>query len=240
MNGNANGLIQLKRMELEFKNVSYEFTINPEQYEIKSQNRMNLTYTKAGAFIDVFGEGVKEIILTGTTGFKGNTDDNNHGYEKIVALKKLIENNFVDIEDGKVITDFLLFYNHTDGEAYVTVPVRFSISRNVNQPLMYKYDLLLYAIRRVGDPTPTQTIQTVGNPLGTPTTASETVKDRDIVEKDESEKTKFTDENKKKSEEKDNKDDKVQYIDKDSQGNLKEDDGITLRYEGYNMDNIKK
>ena len=61
MNGNANGLNTLKRMELEFKGESFMFTLNPQQYEIKMQNRMNLVYTKAGAFIDLFGEGIREI-----------------------------------------------------------------------------------------------------------------------------------------------------------------------------------
>ena len=194
MNGNANGSTQLKRMEMEYKGINYQFTINPEVYEIKLQNRMNITYTKAGAFIDLFGEGIKEITISGTTGFKSTTDDKEHGYKKFVELKKLTETNFNDVEDGREVKDFLNFYNHTDGEAYVTVPGRLSIFRNVNQPLVYKYDILLYAIRYVGNPAPTQNIQVIGNELGTPTTGSETVKDRDNVEKDNG--TRFTESNK--------------------------------------------
>lgn len=187
MNGNANdGKKRLKRIELEFKNVSYIFTINPENYDKKLQNRMNLTYTKGGAFIDLFGQGVTEISFSGTTGFTGGTEDKDHGYKKIVALQKLLEDNFKNVEDGQEITDFLNFYNHTDDEAYVTVPNKISIMRNVNQPLLYKYDLMLYAIRRVNDPKPTSDIQVTGNPLSVSETASKTIEDRKSVEESQS------------------------------------------------------
>lgn len=182
-NGNANGTRQLARMELQFKNLSYEFTINPEVYDLKMQNKINLQYTKGGAFIDAFGEGIKELSIVGTTGFKGTDKDPEHGYNKFVELKRLIETNMNDVELGKEITEFLKFYNHTDGEAYVCVPIRMNLSRNVNQPLLYKYDIALYAIRRVGDPVPKANIQVIGNPLGTPKTKNETMKDRDKVEK---------------------------------------------------------
>lgn len=182
-NGNANGTRQLARMELEFKGQSYAFTINPEVYELKISNKINLQYTKVGAFIDAYGEGIKELSIVGTTGFKGNKKDPEEGYNKFVEFKKLIERSMNDIKFGEEIKDFLKFYNHTDGEAYVCVPIRLGLSRNVNQPLLYKYDLSLYAIRRVGDPVPKADVQVVGNPLGTPKTKDETIKDRDRVEK---------------------------------------------------------
>ena len=184
MNGNAVAGNKLIRMELEFKGHSYSFNINPENYDIKLQNRMNLVYTKGGAFIDLFGEGVKEISISGTTGLSGQSGDQNEGFNKIKELKSMIEENFNNIQDGAPVEDFLNFYNHTDGEAYVTVPVRFNVLRNVNQPLLYKFDLFLYAIRKVGEPAPTNDIQMVGNPLDVPTTGVETLLDRDVVETD--------------------------------------------------------
>ena len=77
-------------MEFEFKGHSYLFTINPEMYDITIPNRMNLVYTKAGAFIDLFGEGVNEITISGTTGWKATTGDRNHGYEKFIELKEIL------------------------------------------------------------------------------------------------------------------------------------------------------
>lgn len=190
-NGNANGTRQLARMELEFKGQSYAFTINPEVYELKLSNKINLQYTKVGAFIDAYGEGIKELSIIGTTGFRGNKKDPEEGYNKFVEFKKLIERSMNDVKFGEELKDFLKFYNHTDGEAYVCVPIRLGLSRNVNQPLLYKYDLSMYAIRRVGDPVPKANIQVVGNPLGTPSTKDETVNDRDKVEKGK-EDSKFT------------------------------------------------
>lgn len=197
MNGNAyNGLNQIKRMEMVFKNKSYIFDLNPEVYDFKIPNRVNVHYTKAGAIVDLFGSGLKELSIVGTTGYKGNSNDKNHGYRKFLELKRTMQEVMDDIEDGRPVKDFLLFYNHTDFDAYVTVPIRLNISRNVNQPLIYKYDIQLYVLRRVGDPTDSPNLQVVGNPLGSPNTVSKTVDDRDIVEKGDTAETKFSQENK--------------------------------------------
>ena len=172
MNGNSNGLTHLKRMELEFKGVSYLFTINPEQYEIKIPSRVNPTYTKGGVFLDLFGEGLREISISGITGFKS------------LELKKLIQDNFRNVEEGEPVTEFVMLYNHTDGEGYVTVPSRLTISRNVNQPLLYRYDLDFYVIRSANKARMDSSSQQIGNPMGTPKTSTRTVEDRVIKEKE--------------------------------------------------------
>lgn len=196
MNGNAyDGINELKRMEITYKDLSYVFDLNPETYDFKIPNRVNVHYTKGGAIVDLFGSGLKELNITGTTGFRSNTGDNQHGYKKFLELKKSTLHIMDDIEDGRPVKHFLNFYNHTDGEAYVTVPIRLNISRNVNQPLIYKYDLQLYIIRRVGDPEPSSTLQVVGNPLGSPNTASSTVKDAVVVESGDLTDIKFSKEN---------------------------------------------
>lgn len=179
-NGNAyNGINKLSRFEFEFKGSSYPFTINPERYDIDIPSRTNVTYTKAGAFVELFGEGLKEISLEGTTGLTGGTDDKNHGYEKMMSLKKLLRDNFQNIEDGRPVEDYLIFFNHTDGDAWVTIPTKLRILRHKDQPLYYKYDIHLYAIRGLGEPEPTSNIQMVGDPVGTPSTFTQTVKDRE-------------------------------------------------------------
>lgn len=193
MNGNAyNGRNKLKRMEMVYKDLSYVFDLNPETYDFKIPNRVNVHYTKGGAIVDLFGSGLKELSITGTTGFRGTSKDNQHGYKKFLELKKLTLGVMDDISDGREVKDFLNFYNHTDGEAYVTVPIRLNISRNVNQPLIYKYDIQLYVLRRVGDPVTRSSLQVIGNPLGSPNTASMTVKDRVVVEKGESQPINFS------------------------------------------------
>lgn len=165
MNGNSNGKHSLKRMELVFKDNSYVFTLNPHQYDLKIPNRVNLVYTKGGAFIDMFGEGIKELNISGITGFKGSTNDADHGYKQFLALKKLITDNMNNVADGKRVDedDLVRFYNHTDGEAYMTVPIKMSIMRNVNEPLLFKYDLSFYVIQRVGDARANDEVQTLSN-----------------------------------------------------------------------------
>lgn len=182
MNGNANGISSLKRMELEYSGISYQFTINPQSYDIKIPSRLNLVYTKGGAFIDLFGQGVKEINISGTTGLKANTNDPNHGYQKFLELKKLIEADMDKVQEGQPINEFLKFYNHTDGEAYVVVPITMSIKRNVSEPLLYKYDLSFYAIRNVSDPAPSNADQGIGFDGEIPSTLGETVIDRTTME----------------------------------------------------------
>lgn len=196
MNGNAyDGNNKLKRMEMVYKGLSYVFDLNPETYDFKIPNRVNVHYTKGGAIVDLFGSGLKELNITGTTGFRGGSKDNQHGYKKFLELKKLTLGVMDDISDGREVKDFLNFYNHTDGEAYVTIPIRLNISRNINQPLIYKYDIQLYVLRRVGDPVTSSSLQVIGNPLGSPNTVSNTVSDRTVVEKEENIPTNFSDVN---------------------------------------------
>ncbi len=193
LNGNAyDGVNRLKRMELEYKNQSYVFDLNPETYDLKIPNRVNVHYTKVGAVVDLFGSGLKELNIVGTTGYKGTGKDPAHGYKKFLSLKKTMLTVMDDIRDGRPVKDFLNFYNHTDGEAYVTIPIRLNISRNVNQPLIYKYDIQLYVLRRVGDAVESPEIQVIGNPLESPKTITITVRDRDVIEKLDTNDTKFS------------------------------------------------
>lgn len=193
MNGNAyNGKNQLKRMEMVFKNHSYSFNINPEVYDFKIPNRVNVHYTKGGAIVDLFGSGLKELSIVGTTGYSDSQGNKDYGYRKFLELKKAMLDVMDDIKEGKEVKDFLNFYNHTDGDAYVTVPIRLNISRNVNQPLIFKYDIQLYVLRRVGDGVESPELQVIGNPLGSPNTVTSTITDRDVVEKGDSAKTNFS------------------------------------------------
>ncbi|NLY08534.1 MAG: hypothetical protein GXZ11_01325 [Tissierellia bacterium] len=184
MNGNSTGNGPLKRMELEFKGISYLFTINPEMYDISIPNRQNVIYTKAGAFIDLFGEGINEITITGTTGWKAQTGNRDHGHEQFLKLKSLFQANMNNIQDGKPVklSDLLKFYNHTDGEAYYTVPVRLRIYRNVNQPLLYKYDIALTVIKAINAGQNGDEPQTLGVDF-IPNTCGKTIRDRDSIEK---------------------------------------------------------
>lgn len=167
----------LKRIEFEFKNTSYKFAVNPESYVQSEPGRVTVTQTKGGAFVEFFGRALVEITLSGTTGFKNGTSNAENGYTKFKALRDIIKSVYDNITDGKEISDsdLLKFYNFTDNEYYYTVPDKFELSRSKSQPLLYKYNIHLYAIRRLGEPAPSNSTGIIGNPIGIEKTASSTV-----------------------------------------------------------------
>jgi hypothetical protein len=166
VSGNKNSSTKnLKRIELEFNGSTFKFLLNPDSYEQTETNRMNITHTKLGAYIETFGANIVEISLSGTTGLKNNTGDSESGYRKFKELRDLIKSVYDNVKDGQEITKFLYFYNFTDNEYYVTYPDKFTLSRSKSQPLLYKYSIHLFCIRRIGEPAKSVTTVSVDNPL---------------------------------------------------------------------------
>lgn len=174
--GNANdGSKALRRMEFGFKGMNYKFLLNPDSYEQSEPARMNITQTKGGAFIEAFGAGIIEITMSGTTGFKNTSEQAESGYLKFKELRDLIKSVYDDVEDGSEINEYLYFYNFTDNEYFITYPDKFELSRSKSQPLLYKYSIHLYCIRRMGDPEPDTSVTIIGNPLGVESTYETTL-----------------------------------------------------------------
>lgn len=142
----------LKRIEFEFNGSTFKFLLNPETYEQVETNRMNITHTKAGAFIETFGANIVEISISGVTGLRNNTSNTESGYKHFKALRDLIKSVYDNVTDGQEITKFLNFYNFTDNEYYETYPDKFTLSRSKSQPLLYKYSIHLYCLRKLGTP----------------------------------------------------------------------------------------
>lgn len=165
----------LKRFEFEFAGKVFKFLLNPDTYEQTETNRMNVTHTKTGAYIETFGANIPEISISGTTGLKNNTSDPESGYNKLKELRDLIKSVYDDVVDGQEITEFLNFYNFTDNEYYVTYPDKFVLSRSKSQPLLYKYSIHLYCVRRIGEPSKNVTTTDVLNPLRVESTVTSTL-----------------------------------------------------------------
>ena len=155
----------LKRIEFEFKGSTFKFLLNPDTYEQTETNRMNITHTKVGAYVEAFGANIVEISLSGMTGLKNNSSDPESGYRQFKALRDLIKSVYDNVVDGQEITDFLNFYNFTDNEYYVTYPDKFVLSRSKNQPLLYKYTIHLYCLRRIGEKPKEVKVINVANPM---------------------------------------------------------------------------
>lgn len=164
--GNKNsGGKTLKRIELKFKGKSFKFSINPENYTQQENGRVSVTQTKGGAYLEAFGAAIVEIQLSGTTGYKNGTNDSESGYKKFKELRDMIKSTYDSVKDGTEIKDYLEFYNYTDNEYYYTYPDKFKLLRNKQNPLLYKYEIHLYCIRRIGEPAPNTSVVTIGNPI---------------------------------------------------------------------------
>lgn len=159
----------LKRFKFKFHSKVYNFTLNPDAYSQDEDGRVTVTKTKGGAFVEVFGSDIISINISGTTGFRNGTSDPENGYKKFKELRDLIKSVYDNIKDGKSLTDndLLYFYNYTDNEYYKTIPDKFKLSRSKSQPNLYKYDIHLYAVARIGEPYTVGkvTVQKLGNPI---------------------------------------------------------------------------
>jgi hypothetical protein len=155
----------LKRMEFIFNGKSFKFLLNPESYTQQENGRVSLTQTKGGAFLEAFGAGIIEISMSGTTGYKNGTNNTESGYKKFKELRDLIKSVYNSVKDGSEIKNLLEFYNYTDNEYYYTYPDKFKLLRNKQNPLLYRYEIHLYCIRRIGEPAPNTSVVTIGNPI---------------------------------------------------------------------------
>lgn len=171
----------VKRMEFEFHGKSYKFTINPDTYSQKEPNRVNVTQTKGGAFVEAFGAGLPEITISGTTGFKVGTENPETGFEKFKELKALIKSVYSSVQDGSEITESLFFYNYTDEEYWATYPDSFELTRSKTQPLLYHYSIHLICLGKIGEWNPDTGEENagVGNPNGVTMTHTSTMEDTD-------------------------------------------------------------
>ena len=157
----------LKRIKFKFKGKEYKFAINPSSYTQTENGRVNVTQTKGGAFVETFGSSIPEISFSGSTGFKNGTSNSESGYKKFKELRDLVRSVYDNITDGSKVSDsnLLYFYNYTDNEYWKCVPDKFELSRNKENPLLYKYEIHLYCIREIGVPAPSTEVKTIGNPI---------------------------------------------------------------------------
>ena len=190
--GNGSNLIPLKRMEIIYKDLDVKFAVNPSDYTQKEPNRVNLTQTKGGAWIDSWGAGIVEFNIKGITGVFGQkfhaskdnyfsklvntgydvarvlSGDNgvDVGYQRWKELRDLFREVYKAVEDGEAINDYIQFYNFTDNEYWYCYPSPAGIElyRSKSKPHVYQYTLNLWGLRRIGDPQITLTMGVIGNP----------------------------------------------------------------------------
>ena len=146
--GNATTGRTLRRMELDYGSIAVKFAVNPEDYTQKEPNKVAITQTKGGAWIDAWGAGIVEITIKGTTGVRGGTTDIDTGYNRWVELRNLFRELYSTITDGEEVKDLIKLYNFTDNEYWYCYPMQNGIElyRSKSRPHMYQYTINLWAI----------------------------------------------------------------------------------------------
>ena len=154
VSGNAYSGRPLKRMEIQYKDINIKFAVNPSDYTQSKPNKVTLTQTKGGAWIDAWGAGIVEFSIKGTTGVKGGSKDIDTGYNRWKELEKLFDSLYAAITDGEEVKDLIRFYNHTDNEFYYCYPNQSGIElyRSSSKPHLYQYSIGLWGIRKIGQP----------------------------------------------------------------------------------------
>lgn len=139
----------------------YFFNINPEEYRKEEPNRVQVTQTIGGAFVDDFGVGIPTFSIRGHTGWHTSFDptnlDNKDGVE---FFKKLLSISRASTGDGLTHTfedarafranQELVFINPQDGEGWEIVLNTFTLTRSASRPLLYQYDISFTGIRLLG------------------------------------------------------------------------------------------
>lgn len=148
-NSQSDGVNTLKHMSFELKGNEYTLYANPEEFSQAETNRVSVTQTKGGAWVDEFGSGLPTISMKGSTGFKGGRTDPTVGFRRFKLLRDVIRTSMDGLQPGQQITSEheLIFHNYTDGEHWVVTPKVFTLMRSVSRPLLYLYDIQLYCIR---------------------------------------------------------------------------------------------
>ena len=188
--GNGSNLLKVKRMEIIYKNFDFKFAINPSDYTQKEPNRVTITQTKGGAWIDAWGAGIVEFTIKGMTGVSGKkftaannstftkisstifdvsrvlTGDNgvDIGYQRWKELRDIFRTVYKSIEDGEEVTDLVQLYNFTDNEYWYCYPTQAGIElyRSKSKPHVYQYTINLWGLRRIGEPL--TSVGVIGNP----------------------------------------------------------------------------
>lgn len=177
--GNGYNKRTLKRMKLSYKGTTVKFAVNPEDYTQTIPNRVTVTQTKGGAWLDAWGAGIVEFTIKGTTGVKGTSTNIDTGYQRWRTLRTLFAEVFQAITDGEEVKDLIALYNYTDNEYWYCFPSQSGIElyRSKSRPHMYQYTLHLLGIREIGQPETAEGV--IGNPndpAGTGKSATATTK----------------------------------------------------------------
>ena len=114
--------------------------LNPQNLTQAEQSRTSVTQTLGGMYITDFGEGLQQVTISGTTGYKQRYNDDGElrdGFEEFIHFRNEVYRKFVKTNDP----DYMMFwYNWEDKEYYRIQPLSFRLQRSVSEPTLYRYE----------------------------------------------------------------------------------------------------
>jgi hypothetical protein len=136
----------------------FHMDLLPETYSVDEPARVTITQTRGSGFVDQFGFGYGTITLSGTTGFtqrrnpnKGAlTDDFADGFERWQALRDLFTRFFQYLTADPGVQYYMHFLNWTQDDYFIVFPSgKPQLQRNIQQSLLYRYNLTVTLIQRL-------------------------------------------------------------------------------------------
>jgi hypothetical protein len=114
--------------------------VNPEDISQNEPTRMSVTQTLGGAYVVDFGQGLIEVSISGTTGYKARYNSEGEyvdGFEEFINFRENIYRDFIQNSDNGME---MFWYNWEDDEYYQIQPKSFRLMRNKQAPLLYRYE----------------------------------------------------------------------------------------------------
>lgn len=127
--------------------------INPEEMSMDEPTRASVTQTLGGAFVTDFGQGLSSVTISGTTGYRKQTNAEGQtvdGFEEFMNFREHIYRTFIASSDSNEKMH-LFWYNWEDAEFYEIQPMSFRLQRSRSQPLLYRYEFRFTCLRKIGD-----------------------------------------------------------------------------------------
>lgn len=135
----------------------FTFPVNPEDFTLNRQERVQVVQTLGEPFIDEYGRGLPTLTIRGTTGWRMRpTGDNLDGHDAFLRLhREFLDRYFSErqykIDSGLDPNDVnLVILNNVDDLSYNIVPQNFRLLRNKNKPLLYQYEITFVVINDLG------------------------------------------------------------------------------------------
>jgi len=144
----------------------FDFTINPQEYQMHEPTRQGTTQTLGGAWVDFYGLGLPRITMSGTTGWfpfaKRATNTKPTGLAEFIRLRNTIFRKYAVLLNDKNKYNFeqriqnqlqLRFYAWDTRDYVVVLIDDFILKRNAQRPLLYDYQITMTVIGHIGNAT---------------------------------------------------------------------------------------